>query len=303
MSEDIPADGLRGKPKRWTRSECDEYFMNIMLKTCCEVVESGMTLNQPMIDLHVMEGWHTRCVLVCVCNYNNYVIIPPNIIRYLDQCLNEKYPKPHPLQHPAELWKHTAFENPAEYKEWKANPAKLGKPTVNNPLGGMPQRYHDFAKKIWEKFKLVRREIANATSALWAKLVPRNQLGSGKSMDQVVEEIRRALFDQWSMEPTSKTSTLVYCKVSIESERYARAHSHRTLLFTHTLLFSYKYWAPTWWNTWRSIVTRCASSQLCPFAWRLCGLAEELDVPCVHGTLRHHCLRPSVDRAFCTDLQ
>ena len=26
-----------------------------------------MTLNQPMIDLHVMEGWHTRCVLVCVC--------------------------------------------------------------------------------------------------------------------------------------------------------------------------------------------------------------------------------------------
>ena len=79
MSEDIPPDGLRGKPKRWTRSECDEYFMNIMIKTCCEVIESGMTLNQPMIDLHVMEGWHTRCVLVCVCNYNNYVIIPPGI--------------------------------------------------------------------------------------------------------------------------------------------------------------------------------------------------------------------------------
>ena len=97
----------------------------------------------------------------------------------------------------------------------------------------MPQRYHDFAKKIWEKFKLVRREIANATSALWSKLVPQNQLPSGRTIDQVVEDVRKALFNQWSMEPTSKASTLVYCKISIDSDKYARAHSH-TVVYSHT---------------------------------------------------------------------
>jgi hypothetical protein len=152
--------------------------------------------------------------------------------------LKESHPKPHALQHPAELWKHTPFQSAAEFKEWKSNPAKLGKPTASNPLGGMPQKYHDFANKIWEKFKLIRREIASATSVLWAKLVPKNQLGSGRTMDQVVQEIREALFEQWQFQPTSKASTLVYCRVSLDSERCTRVHTHahtRTLTHTHTL--------------------------------------------------------------------
>ena len=142
--------------------------------------------------------------------------------RYFDQTT---HPKPHALQHPAELWKHTPFENEAEYKAWRANPAKLGKPSATHPTGGMLQKYHDFANKIWEKFKLTKREIATSTSVLWSKLVPKNQMGSGKSMDQVVDEIKQALFDKWQVEQTSKGSKLVYCKVSLESERCAHTHA------------------------------------------------------------------------------
>ena len=52
--------GVPGKPKRWSRSLVEEYFMDINIRTCCEVIESGLTLNMPMIHLQIMEGWHTR---------------------------------------------------------------------------------------------------------------------------------------------------------------------------------------------------------------------------------------------------
>ena len=85
--------------------------------------------------------------------------------RYFDKHPKEKHPKPHALQHPAEFWKHTPFENAKEYADWKAEPAKLGKVTLALPHGGLSkQKYHDFADKIWEKFKLTKREILAATA-------------------------------------------------------------------------------------------------------------------------------------------
>lgn len=56
--------GVPGKPKRWSRSMLAEYFMNIDIRTCIEVIESGLTLNLPMIHLQIMEGWHTRCLIM-----------------------------------------------------------------------------------------------------------------------------------------------------------------------------------------------------------------------------------------------
>lgn len=101
------------------------------------------------------------------------------------------HPKPEGLLHPKELWKHTAFENLEERTIFLDQPLKLGKPTASNPQGGMKQKYHDFANKLWLKFKLVRREIANSTQVLWSEQVPRNAMPSGKGMTEIVENIRR----------------------------------------------------------------------------------------------------------------
>lgn len=65
-SDDDGSSGPGGKPKRWSKSDNEEYFMNILIRTCCEVIESGRTLNNAMIQLEVMEGWHTRCGVVSV---------------------------------------------------------------------------------------------------------------------------------------------------------------------------------------------------------------------------------------------
>lgn len=70
---------------------------------------------------------------------------------------------PHGLSHPDQIWKNTAFADKKEFDEWLLSPAKLGKPTVAYPHGGMKQSHHDFADKVWEKFKVVKREIASAT--------------------------------------------------------------------------------------------------------------------------------------------
>ena len=48
------------KPKRWNKSPIETYFMNILIRTCCQVRESGMTLHTYMIHVEVMDGWHTR---------------------------------------------------------------------------------------------------------------------------------------------------------------------------------------------------------------------------------------------------
>jgi hypothetical protein len=61
------------------------------------------------------------------------------------------HPKPEGLLHPKELWKHTAFENLEERTIFLDQPLKLGKPTASNPQGGIKQKYHDFANKLWLK--------------------------------------------------------------------------------------------------------------------------------------------------------
>jgi hypothetical protein len=153
---------------------------------------------------------------------------PP--FRYLNLTL---HPKPHNLQHPSELWKHTAFENQLEYDEFIAQPSLLGKPSASHPDGGMKQKLHDFADKIWNKFKVVRRDIASQTSVIWARLLPGNHLPSGVLMQEIVTKLRAEMFAKWQFEPTSKGSKQTYSAISMEG--------------------AYEKWCPTWFPTWRSM--------------------------------------------------
>jgi hypothetical protein len=114
-----------------------------------------------------------------------------------------------------------------------AQPSMLGKPTASHPNGGMKQKYHDFADKLWNKFKVVRREIATQTSVIWARLVPGNKLPSGIHMPETVHKLRKAMFEKWRVEPTSKGSKQVYSEIEMDGP--------------------YKAWCPTWFPTWRSM--------------------------------------------------
>ena len=122
--------------------------------------ESGKTLNTSMIHLEVLEGWHKRSIWFCCFDC---FIMWRTFYRYFNKCLREQHPKPYGLSHPDLFWKNTAFADQDEYDKWLSVPAKLGKPTVAHPHGGMKQSYHDFAEKVWEKFKVTKREIASAT--------------------------------------------------------------------------------------------------------------------------------------------
>jgi hypothetical protein len=81
--------------------------------------------------------------------------------------------------------------------------------------GGMKQSYHEFADKIWEKFKLVKREIASSTQVHWNKIVVNNMLPSGKVMGDVVYELRSRMFDVWKFSSTSKDSKIQYASVEM----------------------------------------------------------------------------------------
>jgi hypothetical protein len=171
--------------------------------------------------------------------------------RYLNETL---HPKPYNLQHPSELWKHTAFEDKAEFDAFMTNPSMLGKPTASNPFGGMKQKYHDFAEKVWNKFKVVRREIANQTSVIWARLLPGNHLPSGKHMPDIVHQLRLEMFKKWRFEPTSKGSKQVYSAIEMEGP--------------------YKTWCPTWFPTWRLMGPAAGSNCSQIFMSECCGYQQ-----------------------------
>jgi hypothetical protein len=48
------------KPKRWSWSPCEAYFMNIMIRACCEIIEISPTMSLSGIQVEVMEKWHLR---------------------------------------------------------------------------------------------------------------------------------------------------------------------------------------------------------------------------------------------------
>jgi hypothetical protein len=49
-----------GVMKRWSWKANDAYFMNIMIKSCIEIIESGKTLSLAQIEAELMDVWHRR---------------------------------------------------------------------------------------------------------------------------------------------------------------------------------------------------------------------------------------------------
>jgi hypothetical protein len=168
--------------------------MNVMIRSCCEVIESGRTMSMPGIHQEVMERWLGRYyyMLLYYCLNSDIKLLKP--FRYFDVVLHLK---PHALQHPLEFWKHTAFVDKAEYDEFNTSGKNLGKSSARNPLCGMKQKYHEFADKIWNKWKLTRRDIANCVQAPWKILVPNNQLPSGIKLAEIVDLLRLEIFKKW----------------------------------------------------------------------------------------------------------
>lgn len=85
------ATTARRRPKRWAWSPSEAYFTDILIRTCVEVLECGRHMALAGIQQVIMDIWHRR--------YFNVVL----------------HPKPHLLQHPSEVWKHTAFTDQREY--------------------------------------------------------------------------------------------------------------------------------------------------------------------------------------------
>jgi hypothetical protein len=141
----------------------------------------------------------------------------------------------------------------------------------------MKQKYHDFANKLWLKFKLVRREIANSTQVLWSEQVPQNAMPSGKGMNEIVENIRKAMFKVWCVEKTSKQSKTVYCQVEMEGR--------------------YKDWRPLWWYAWRTMGPPAGSLCSQVFMSECCGFKVECELVAETSALSDHFTNQAADAA------
>lgn len=187
--------------------------------------------------------------------------LTPLIVRYFDVII---HPKPDFLKHPNELWKHTAFANSTEYQRFQDQPQLNGKPSATNPHCGMKKEYHDFAEKIWNKFKILRREIQGAVQVPWKNLLNGGALPSGFQLRDMIEALRLQLFVKWATEPSHKDCKNVYLpKLQMEGK--------------------YKEWCPSWWMTWRQMgppagknCSQIFLTECCGFEVESCPLAPTL---------------------------
>jgi hypothetical protein len=49
-----------GVMKRWSWKANEAYFVNILIRSCCEIVESGKIMSLPQIEAELMDVWHRR---------------------------------------------------------------------------------------------------------------------------------------------------------------------------------------------------------------------------------------------------
>jgi hypothetical protein len=138
--EDTVTDNGLGAMKRWSWKANDAYFVNILLRSCIEIVESGKYISKAQIDAELMDVWHRRLLMLsrtlAFLHFDLNSHLPSR--RYFDSVL---HPKPEGLQHPNQLWKNTAFETSEERDAFNEQPLNLGKPSAANPAGGMKQKY------------------------------------------------------------------------------------------------------------------------------------------------------------------
>ena len=210
--DDPPAKCQVPRPKLWRAQAVQEYLDHLLIQTCLEIVESGDHLKTCEIHFQLFERFHAR-----VAN-------------------QAAHKRPDELLHPQKLLECTAFKSQKEWDAWNlANKWGSGKASEKDPDSGLLTGDHaEWASRKWEKYKLLKREIHDAVQRLWIALVPNNVLPSGvQRINELVETLRRQMFDVWKFAKTSNTSKVVYA----DQEMVGPCAN----------------WHPTWWNVWRAM--------------------------------------------------
>jgi hypothetical protein len=52
--------GVTGVMKRWSWKANEAYFVNILIRSCVEIIESGNYMSLPQIEAQLMDVWHRR---------------------------------------------------------------------------------------------------------------------------------------------------------------------------------------------------------------------------------------------------
>ncbi len=189
-----------------------EYLDSLLIQTCLEIVEGGDHLKTSEIHYQLFDRFHAR-----VAN-------------------QAAHKRPDELLHPHKLLECTAFKSQKDWDAWNlANKWGSGKASDKDPDSGLLTADHaEYASRKWEKYKLLKREIHDAVQRLWIALVPNNVLPSGvQRINELVETLRRQMFDVWKFAKTCNSSKVVYAD--------------------QEMVGPYANWHPTWWNVWRAM--------------------------------------------------
>ena len=57
---DTVIDSGTGVMKRWSWKANEAYFVNILIRSCVEIIESGHYMSLPQIEAQLMDVWHRR---------------------------------------------------------------------------------------------------------------------------------------------------------------------------------------------------------------------------------------------------
>jgi hypothetical protein len=185
---------------------------NLLIRTCLEIVEGGQTFKMHEVHNQLFEIYHTRMENTTA------------------------HRRPDDLLHPQKLLECTAFKTQREWDAWKVA-AKFGSGKVvasDGNAGLLSEAHSAWAHKKWEKYKLLKREIHDQTQRLWSALVPNNALPSGsQKINDIVEKLRKQLFDVWKFAKTSAKSKTKYAN----QEMTGACADYR----------------PTWWMVWKAM--------------------------------------------------
>jgi hypothetical protein len=200
------------KPKVWRLALVQEYMDNLLIRSCLEIVEGGQVLKLHEIHSQLFEIYHSRMENTTA------------------------HRRPDDLLHPQKLLECTAFGTQREWDAWKlASRFGSGKCVASDASAGLLSESHaSWAHRKWEKYKLLKREIHDQTQKLWSALVPNNVLPSGsQKLHEIVEKLRKQLFDVWKYAKTSSKSKVKYANQDMTG---ACAD-----------------FRPTWWAVWKAM--------------------------------------------------
>ncbi len=125
-----------------------------------------------------------------------------------------------------------------------------------------------WAAKQWEKYKKLKREIHDSVQRLWSALVPNNMLPSGtQKLNDIVELLRKKMFDVWKFAKTSAKSKVRYADQEMKGPCAD--------------------WHPNWWAVWKAMGPASGANCSATFMSE-CGLKVATSVVALPTLLDNH---------------